>query len=620
MKKEAFVKKIEELAKKGDKDEIIQLYRKNDFRSVDDSDFHYNLAGLLENSGFIKEAIKEYNLAIRYDQRRRDVHSRLGEIYLDRGDVELAIQHFCQGIGKGCEGRGIFLKLGKLYEQREEIGSAIELYKLAYEKTEDKLFLALSANLQAEKNKSAVGTEEVKETDEISNIVCFLNLFSGRENVYARQWVKKDGQCGYSPIYEPLTPRIVREHLRGNITVGVYQLRLDNAVNFIAFDVDVSKRMMEKASNDNDMIELLMKMVHETACKIVDLCKKNDIPVYLEDSGFKGRHCWIFLEQALDAQIAKSFAEIVAKNIEVPAGINIEIFPKQVMQTEKMLGNLIKLPLGIHRRSGRRALFIHEDSSPILDQMNYVSQIKKVSKIMLFKAGEALKLTIIKDKESDKPKFAAFVDEIRGEVEPIPSAVEVRYKIEEDPVIDYLFSHCATLAAIYEKAIKQHELSHDEQIVLIYSLGCMDDGHIKVNAVFDKCLNIDEAIYQKSQQRGNPISCPKIRQRIPAITRSVDCNCSFSPELGSYPHPLLHLKKMPKAIEHETTEGWRINYVVYEYLKAHREVKQLTMMLEKLEQVLCKFYDDANVDELNTPFGKLKRVVVNDKIKFILEI
>ena len=77
---------------------------------------------------------------------------------------------------------------------------------------------------------------------------------------------------------------------------------------------------------------------------------------------------------------------------------------------------------------------------------------------------------------------------------------------------------------------------------------------------------------------------------------------------------------MPKGIEHETTEGWHINYIVSEYLKAQREVKQLIALLEKLEQMLNKFFEDASVNEFNTPYGKLKRTVVDNKTKFILEI
>ena len=611
------LKKMEFLAKNNEFDEIIKLYKKKDYKDVADSDFHYKLAEIMEGANYISEAIKEYNLALRDDKSRVDVHRRLGEIYMDKGEIELAVEQFCKAIEKGYYDKAVFLKLGKIYEQREEKGSALQLYKLAYEKTNDKLFLTLSAGLQAEREEEA-GQEAVKECVEVSSIVRFMNLFSGRENVYARQWVKRDGQCGYSPVYEPLSPKVVRDHFLGNVTVGVYQLRLDNTVNFIAFDIDINKRMLERGSNDPDMMELLIGMVHETACKLIKLCKENDIPIYLEDSGYKGRHCWIFLEQALDAQIAKGFAEIVVKNIEVPNGISIEIFPKQVMHTDKMLGNLIKLPLGIHRKSGRRALFINEDGSPVLDQMKFIEAIQQVSKNAIFKAGEALKATIIKEHKEEKENILEPI--VMEKAEPVPPPVEIKYKVEDDPLMKYLFSNCATLAAIYDKAIREHELNHDEQIVLIYSIGCMDEGHKRVNAIFDKCLNIDEAMYQKSQQRGNPISCPKIRQRIPAITRAVNCNCNFSPESGSYPHPLLHLKKMPKGIEHETTEGWHINYVVSEYLKAQREMRELSIMLNKLELMLNKFFEDAGVDELSTPYGKLKRGISNGKIKFTLEI
>ncbi len=617
MKYKEFLGKIESLCGKANNEEIIQLYKKHNFKDVEDSDFHYRIAEIMESINCIKEAIKEYNLSIRDNKERFDAHNRLGEIYLDKGEDELAIQQFCLSIEKGCCEKSIFLKLGKIYEQRGEKGSAMQLNKLAYEKTGDKLFMTLIANLQVEEEK-VIQKEKEKGVDEISSIMRFLNLFSGRENVYARQWVKKDGQCGYSPIYEPLTPRIIRDHLVGNITVGVYQLRLDNTVNFIAFDVDVSKRLLERASNDADMMELLMKMVYETACKLVVLCRNNAIPVYLEDSGYKGRHCWIFLEQALDAQIAKSFAEICVKNIEIPSGISVEVFPKQVMHTDKMLGNLIKLPLGIHKRSGRRALFINEDGTPILDQMKFIESIECVNKAALFKAGEALKSTIIKEKE--EIELEPIEEKSEAIVQAPPPPLELRYKIDEDPIIKFLFSNCDTLSAIYDKAIKQHELSHDEQIVLIYSIGCMDEGHKKVNAIFDKCLNIDEAMYQKSQQRGNPISCPKIRQRIPSITKSVKCSCHFSPEIGSYPHPLLHLKKMPEGIKHETTEGWHINYVISEYLKAQRELNQLNEMMDKLERMLNKFFEDTGVDELNTPYGRLKRQIVDKKVKFMLEI
>jgi len=615
MENNEFIKKLKEIINKGSIDEAYKLYKEKDPKDIIDSEFHYQLGLLLEEINYVNEAIKEYNLSIRDDNLKFNAHCRLAEIFLDKGDIDLAIQQYRCAIEKGCSEKEIFLKLGKIYEQRDEKGSAIELYNLAFERTSDKLFQSLIKNLKSEREIPAE-EEKTKASLEINNILQFLNLFSGRENVYARQWVKKDGQCGYSPIHEPLTPRIVREHLLGNITIGVYPIRLDNTVNFLAFDLDIDKKMMEKAHNDPAMMELFIGMVHETACKIINLCKKNNIPIYLEDSGYKGRHCWIFLETALDAQIAKSFAEIVVKNIDIPKGIHIEIFPKQSLDTEKMLGNLIKLPLGIHRKSGRRALFINEDGTPIFDQLKFLDNVIKANKAQIFQAGEILKTTIREHSEIiPEPIPIPKIDEIE-----VPPSMEFPYKLEEDPIIKYLFSHCEVLSAINDKALKEHELNHDEQIVLIYSIGCLEEGYKKVNAIFDKCLNIEEAMYQKKQQRGNPISCPKIRQRIPNITKSVKCNCYFSPELGAYPHPLLHLKMMPKAAEQETTETWHLNYIVSEYLKAQKEIKQLNNLIDRLEQSLNKFFEDAGTDILNTPFGKLKREISNGKSKFILEI
>jgi hypothetical protein len=38
-----------------------------------------------------------------------------------------------------------------------------------------------------------------------ADVVRFHHLFSGRENVYARQWAAEGGEGGYTPVREPLT-------------------------------------------------------------------------------------------------------------------------------------------------------------------------------------------------------------------------------------------------------------------------------------------------------------------------------------------------------------------------------------------------------------------------------
>ena len=55
----------------------------------------------------------------------------------------------------------------------------------------------------------------------------FEALFSGREGVYARQWARPSGEGGYTPVHEPLTPAVIRNHLLGTFTAGLYPIRLD---------------------------------------------------------------------------------------------------------------------------------------------------------------------------------------------------------------------------------------------------------------------------------------------------------------------------------------------------------------------------------------------------------
>ena len=91
----------------------------------------------------------------------------------------------------------------------------------------------------------------------------FRRLFRGREDIYPVRWVSKTtGEPGYSPLcankwrpsicklptikcsecsnslYAPVTDTIIRQHLRGEITAGVYPLLVDNRCYFLAIDFD----------------------------------------------------------------------------------------------------------------------------------------------------------------------------------------------------------------------------------------------------------------------------------------------------------------------------------------------------------------------------------------------
>ena len=93
-------------------------------------------------------------------------------------------------------------------------------------------------------------------------ILLYMTLFRGRKDVYARHW-EKNGKSGYSPAYQfnwqeflafkakggrladfhnkkqlVLTLEVVRSHLEGNQTIGIYPLLEDNTSYFIVADFD----------------------------------------------------------------------------------------------------------------------------------------------------------------------------------------------------------------------------------------------------------------------------------------------------------------------------------------------------------------------------------------------
>jgi hypothetical protein len=86
----------------------------------------------------------------------------------------------------------------------------------------------------------------------------------------------------------------------------------------------------------------------------------------LEETGGRGYHIWVFIAAPLDGDIAVGFGEALKKNLK----FDVEFFPKQgTLNENRKYGNLIKLPLGIHRKYGSRSAFfsLSKDGPLLID-------------------------------------------------------------------------------------------------------------------------------------------------------------------------------------------------------------------------------------------------------------
>jgi len=161
-----------------------------------------------------------------------------------------------------------------------------------------------------------------------------------------------------------LTEAIVRQHLEGRLTIGLYAMNPETQRSkWIAIDGDYTDALKH-------LCELQWEL--QTA----------DVEAALEMSR-RGAHLWILAEEPLLARECRLWITGVAVKLGIPVKGSgtpegIEIFPKHDELKEGDFGNAIRGPLGIHRAIGARYWFYGADYS--LDkQLAYLKRVTKLS-------------------------------------------------------------------------------------------------------------------------------------------------------------------------------------------------------------------------------------------------
>ena len=148
-------------------------------------------------------------------------------------------------------------------------------------------------------SRSARENQPTGELSQDRKVSLFRSLFRGRQDVYAVRWVSaKTGRAGYSPARRrnransedellPLTSQVIRAHLRGQLTLGVYPLLTDETCWFVAVDFD-------KVTWREDC----------AAFRRVGRGLGIDVALERSRSG-NGAHAWMFFQKPLEASRAR---------------------------------------------------------------------------------------------------------------------------------------------------------------------------------------------------------------------------------------------------------------------------------------------------------------------------
>jgi hypothetical protein len=182
------------------------------------------------------------------------------------------------------------------------------------------------------------------ELDSTSNALHFV--FVNRTDCHARQGQNsKTGKWEFYKYNSPPTVENFKRHVSGEITLGLYEIGLDDTVTWCCDDVD-------SHHGETD--------AREKVTRLVSTCRSYEVPFLLEASGsVDSYHFWIFISRTSTYN-----AHRFIRQINSEANVNCEAFPKQksLYSKDAKYGNLLKLPVCYHNRSKSRSAFLDADT------------------------------------------------------------------------------------------------------------------------------------------------------------------------------------------------------------------------------------------------------------------
>jgi hypothetical protein len=310
-------------------------------------------------------------------------------------------------------------------------------------------------------------------------------------------------------------------HFSGEHTIAIYLTHEDNTVNYMAVDIDSKTGKIGSVED-----------THEMALRIKELGERYGLSIYLEDSGSKGRHCWLFFSSPVSAGEARQLGKLlIGKAGPINVGIACEIFPKQDRISSNSLGSLIKLPLGVHQLTRRRYLFLADDGSPLPDQGGVLFKIRQVSPEIV--------RTAIARLSGKVPAFSPINKEKNG---PVPDNIQ------------RLVKGCNVLKYLVDRARETKHLNHSERLVLLYTFGHIgEEGARFLHQVMSYCDNYIPAVTQKwinrLEQGRSPISCSRIKDWLYDVIPVIGCACTGNIFQGKYPSPMFYIQEMVQVTE-----------------------------------------------------------------------
>jgi hypothetical protein len=504
---------------------------------------HFEWGKLCEELGMSRQARESYEQAIALCPKNPEYHFRLALLFHEKGAWERALKHLQKTIVLSPENLQAKKMLASLYEDMGLKGLS-EIVK-GEEKRKDFTPHTIPFQLREE------------------DASPFLNHFQGREFGYAQYRIDDSGNLNLFYVDSILGFNEISRHLQGEETFGVYPLRSDRTLKFSLIRIRIPRRRLLSNIKNEGFLALSEDHVHHYARMVTETVKGYGIPAYLENPGDRERRVWFFFEEFIPLELAERFLSIVLDKTQSP-GVDLSI---DFLLGFKGAGigwedHPVMLPLGINRGTGKRCFFIDEYGTPYEDQLLLINKIRTISR------------NEIKDFLKGPDKVSRLISD---------SSIDSLKRLEQK---------CPVLEEIIRKARSGRKLRNEEKLVVFFTLGFLEEGKKILHDVLESCPDYrpNKVNRMISKLRGNPISCPKIRELMPETTAYLPCNCSFEVPKGGYPSPLLHinsqwitLKKQEETSPSSTLELMkRYDIICQKIEQLIKEKEELKLILQNL--------------------------------------
>lgn len=341
----------------------------------------------------------------------------------------------------------------------------------------------------------------------MTNENCYAEQLPPNENNKAR-WNKVEGDKA------SFTKALI-SHFNGTRTIGSYTVMLSgehqDCCKNCTFDFDLSisaREDISKIENPDDRkaalkreLDNLENLVREFTVFLNGI-GLNNRQYLISFSGYKGYHVDIFFETPIPTKRVHDFANSLKKAAKLPE--NLEVFPKQA-GVINAYGSLVKLPLGVHKLTGKRAKFIDLDDTDESSFGTPFDYLRRTQRLTLSDI-EALSMEIV----SDEINISAF------------SPNEEIVDLSQPPTcasLTKMLQSCNALKRLMAKAQKDHHLLHIERLaVLLLCIHFGDEGYNKIHEIIGHCSDYskdetDKMIrHAKDQKKYKPMTCASMQE------------------------------------------------------------------------------------------------------------